>query len=353
MVTIKDVARRAGVSTATVSHVINGTRRVLPETRDLVLSVVDAMNYRPSAIARGLTTSRSKTVGVVIADVTSPFFAMLLYEVERLLSQRGYNLIVCNTYEEAGREAHNLEQLLDKRVDGVIITPTGHHQLVYEEFNRRSTPMVFIDRKPERVGGSFVGVDSFRASYDVTRYLIDLGHERIGLVSLTPETSAVAARVAGYHDAFEEAGLAVDPALVTQSTFQIESAERAVRHLLSLPEKPSALIAGSHVATLGALQALAALELHYPRDVSLVCFDNSRWTGLLRPALTVMTKPVAELAQFAVDTLLAAFAHADRQRKSDNSIGPFEAVDQLMDSRFVIRDSCQPLVRRHGKGARM
>lgn len=342
MVTIKDVAKRAGVSTATVSHVINGTRRVLPETRDLVLSVVQDLNYRPSAIARGLTTSRNKTIGVVIADVTSPFFAMLLYDLERLLSRQGYNLFVCNTYEEVEREAYNLEQLLDKRVDGVIITPTGHDQTIYDEFHRLGTPLVFIDRKPKNAIGSFVGVDSLRASYDVTRYLLELGHERIGLISLIPETSAVAARVSGYLSALSDSGVCADPTLMTSSTFAVETAESAARELLTMPSRPTALIAGSHVATLGALQALTALDMHYPRDISLVCFDNSRWTGLMRPALTVMTKPIEELARVAVDTLLAAFVHAELQRKSDEPVGPFAEVEQLMDSRFLVRESCQP-----------
>lgn len=341
MVTIKDVAKRAGVSTATVSHVINGTRRVMPETRDLVLSVIEALHYRPSAIARGLTTSRSKSVGVVIADVSSPFFAMLLYELERLLSKQGYNIFVCNTYEEADREAFNLEQLLDKRVDGVIITPTGLPQPIYSEFARRQTPIVFIDRKPQHVEGSFVGVDNYHASYEVTRYLLGLGHERIGLISLIPETSAVAARIAGYHAALDEAGLTADPALITSSTFQIDTAETAVRSMMTRPDRPTALIAGSHVATLGTLQALMELNLHYPRDVSLVCFDNSRWTGLMRPGLTVMTKPIAEMARVAVETMLTSFAHAELVRKSDTTIGPIEDNERLMDPVFIVRQSCQ------------
>lgn len=343
MATIKDVAKHAGVSTATVSHVINGTRTVLPETRELVLSAIQDLNYRPSAVARGLTTNSTRTIGVVIADVMSPYFASLLHDLEDLLSQRGYNLFVCNTYEQANREAYNLELLLDKRVDGVIITPTGYEQPIYTQFNQQAIPLVFIDRKPPGVEGSFVGVDNHSASYQATRYLIDLGHRRIGLVSLIPQTSAVRARIAGFHAAMESAGIPIDPALVSSSDFQVAMAEKAVRDLLSLGDPPTAIIAGSHIATLGALQALIALGLEYPRDVSLVCFDNSRWTGLMRPRLTVVTKPIAEIAHLAVNILLGQLAQIEHQRKNHEPVGNFELTERFMNSEFIIRESCRPL----------
>lgn len=343
MVTIKDVAKRAGVSTATVSHVINQTRAVLPETRDQVMEAVEALNYRPNAVARGLMTNNTMTIGVVIADVVSPFFAMLLRDLERLLSERGYNLFVCNTYEEEEREVYNLQLLLDKRVDGVIITPTGQDQDIYAEFNHRGIPMVFIDRKPRNVEGSFVGVDNYRASFEVTKYLIELGHRRIGMVSLAPETSAVSARIAGYHAALEQSGIGLDLTLSSSSNFQIDIAIEAVTNLLMLPNRPTAIIAASHVATLGALHALHALDLYYPRDVSLVCFDNSRWTAVMRPALTVVTKPISEMAALAVETLLDALRQVEQQRKRYEPVGNLAVAEHFMESIFTIRDSCARL----------
>lgn len=343
MATIKDVAKRAGVSTATVSHVINGTRVVRPATREQVLAAIDELNYRPSAVARGLTTNSTKTIGVVISDVMSPFFASLLHELESLLSKQNYNLFVCNTYEEVEREAHNLELLLDKRVDGVIITPTGHNQPVYSYFNQLGIPLVFIDRKPNDVVGSFVGVDNFRASYEVVDYLLSLGHRRIGLVSLTPQTSAVVARLAGYREALTSFGLKFDTNLMKSSDFQIDNAVAAAKELLTLPDRPSAIIASSHVATLGTLQALLSLNMRYPDDVSLVCFDNSRWTNLIQPALTVVTKPIQEMALIAVDTMLDALDHAEKQRKSYEELDEFATTDILMESTLIIRESCRPI----------
>ncbi len=344
MTTIRDVARHAGVSTATVSHVLNGTRTVLPETRALVMAAIEQLNYRPSALARSLTTNTTKTVGVVIADVLSPFFSFLLRDIEDLLSVQGYNLIVCNTYELPDREAYNLEMLLERRVDGVILTPTGVEQPIYEQFNALNIPLVFVDRNPPKQRGGFVGTDNFKAAYEATRYLLALGHQRIALVSLIPETSAVSARINGYTSALEEAGIAADPALIRASNFEIESACAITKSFFELDEPPTALIAGSHTATLGALKALSELELRYPDDISLVCFDNSPWTGVIRPALTVSTKPIAELARAAVAALLSSMNEIEKHRRRHEPPPPLPLMSRLLGAQLVVRDSCSAVV---------
>jgi LacI family transcriptional regulator len=345
MATIRDVAKQAGVSTATVSHVLNGTRIVLPETRQAVLTAIEDLNYRPSAVARGLTTNSTRTVGVVIANVISPFFAFLLRDIEDLLSVEGYNLLVCNTYEEPAREARNLEDLLDRRVDGVILTPTGYDQPIYAQYNALHIPMVFIDRNPPNVHGSFIGTDNFKAAYETTRYLIELGHRRIALLSLTPETSAVSARIAGYQRALEEAGIPLDRQLVKASTFDVDYASSVTRHLLELKPRPTALIAGSHPATIGALDALRKLDLYYPDDISLVGFDNSEWTGVIRPSLTVVTKPILTIAQAAVETLLKNMSHIERQKKNHLPVEYAPPGEILLEAQLIVRESCRQIVK--------
>lgn len=344
MATIRDVAKRAGVSVATVSHVLNGTRPVLPDTRSAVLTAVEDLSYRPSAVARGLTTNTTRTIGVVIADVTSPFFAFLLRHIEDSLGVAGYNLLVCNTFEQPEREAQILELLLDKRVDGVLLAPTGLPQTVYNEFNERQIPLVFVDRRPPGVSGSFVGTDNRQAAYDVTRYLINLGHCRIGLISLSPETSAVTARVAGYRHALEEAGIGLVPERLVAVDYEPETAYQAARQLLSSPEYPTALIAGSHTATLGTLRALRDLKLRYPDDISLVCFDNSRWTDVIQPALTVVTKPIEALATSAVQILLGNLAEVEKARKRYQQPNTLPTTELFLDSQLVVRESCRPIL---------
>ncbi len=345
MATIRDVAKRAGVSVATVSHVVNGTRVVLPQTRAMVLSAIEDLNYRPSAVARGLTTNSTRTIGVVIADVSSPFFAFLLRNVEDLLTNANYNLLVCNTYEQPEREARNLELLLDKRVDGVLLTPTGLAQSIYEEFNARRVPMVFIDRRPPDVAGSFVGTDNRQAAYDITRYLLELGHTRIALISLTMQTSAVTARSEGYFQALRDSGIPPEPELVVATDQDRETACTVTKALLRLPNPPTALIAGSHAATLGALKALSELGLRYPDDVSLVCFENSRWTDVIQPALTVVTKPIETLARAAVDMLLDAIAEVEMRRKRYEPVNSLPESEALFQAQFIVRESTRAPMR--------
>lgn len=343
MATIKDVAQLAGVSTATVSHVLNGTRVVLPETRQLVLNAINQLNYRPSGLARSLTTSSTRSIGVVIADVTSPFFAHLLHKIEDMLAAQDYNIILCNTYEELDREARNLEHLIDRRVDGIIITPTGLPQPAYETFSQLNTPIVFIDRKPPHVRGSFVGTDNDSAAYEATTHLIDLGHKRIGLISLLPETSAVAARLDGYQRALAENGIPFDPSMIQATRNDPQHASEQVKRLLSQRQRPTAIIAGNHIATMGTLQALMELGMSYPNDVSLICFDNSRWTSLIQPALTVVRKPISALAEQAVNILLQEITQVEQQRRQHETIILPPSNDLLLNTELVIRESCRRL----------
>lgn len=325
---------------ATVSHVLNSTRPVRPDTRSAVLNAVKDLSYRPSAVARGLTTNVTRTIGVVIADVTSPFFARLLREVEDLFSVARYNLLVCNTYEEPEREAHNLELLLNQRLDAVLLTPTGLPQPAYAEFNARQTPLVFIDRRPPDVRGSFVGTDNEMAAYNATQHLLNLGHRRIALVSLFLKTSAVTARTAGYQRALRDAGLDWSPELLVETNFDRESARVVVKQLLSQPDPPTAIIAGNHAATLGSLMALRDLNLRYPDDVSLICFDNSRWTDIVTPSLTVVAKPIETLATSAVETLLSNLAEIEHARKTHQSLDELPATELFLASQLVLRESC-------------
>jgi LacI family transcriptional regulator len=343
MATIRDVARLAGVSTATVSHVINDTRVVLPETRQLVLDAISQLNYRPSSLARSLTTNTTRSIGVVIADVTSPFFAQLLYKIEDMLLAGNYDLFLSHTYEETEREARTLENLINRRVDGVILTPTGLPQTAFATFEQLNIPTVFIDRQPPNARGSFVGTDNNSAAHEAASHLIELGHRRIGLVTLLPETSAVTARLHGYRRALAEHNIPFDEALVTATRVDAVHACEQVRQLLSQPQPPTAIIAGNHIATMGTLQAFQELELSYPEDVSLICFDNSPWTALIKPALTVVRKPITALAEQAVNILLQEIKQIEQQRRRQEIIELPPTSQLLLDTELIIRESCRPI----------
>lgn len=310
MATIRDIAKAAGVSTATVSHVLNDTRRVAPTTRAAVLDAVERLGYRPNAVARSLTTSETKTIGVMVANIAFPFFAELVRGLEHRLVPHGYTLMVCNTDETAEREAHTLEEFSRRRVDGVLAIATITDHPMLEVFARSGTPLVFLDRQPAPGLGHFVGMDNEAAGYLATRHLVDLGHEDIALLARSHRFSTMRGRLEGYRRALREAGLPERTQLVRSELVSVEDAARGADELLAGPERPSALIATNYTMTLGVLAALQRLGLRYPDDVSLVCFDDSPWARVLSPPLTVIDHPVEAICDSAAELMLRAIAQA-------------------------------------------
>jgi LacI family transcriptional regulator len=340
--TIHDVARHAGVSTATVSHVLNGTRFVRPATRAAVEAAIAKLNYRPSSVARGLSTKHTRTIGVVIADVTAPFFARLLKAVENLLTDAGYSIMVVNAYEDPSREAAGLETLRQRQVDGVVITPTGAPQDAYDGLAAIGCPIVFVERMPTGAAGSLAATDNRGAMEECVHYLHELGHRRTAIVTLEEATSAVSARVEGFERALRTLGSSPDEHLIVPCGPTFDSAERAVRAILASAEAPTAIIAGNHIASLGTMRAIRKAGLDVPGDISVICFDNSPWTEVMQPPLTVVTKPIEELAKRAVSLLLASIDEGRRQRRAKEWPADLPTSALHLAATLHRRGSCAP-----------
>jgi LacI family transcriptional regulator len=343
MVTIHDVAQHAGVSKATVSHVLNNTRPVLPATRQAVLDVIKQLNYRPSAIARSLTTNVTHTVGVLVADITNPFSGELVRGIERRLSDYGYNLIVCNTAEEPEQETRHLNLLLDKRVDGLIVAPAGTPQPLFQEFVRFGVPMVFVDRQPAEHYGPMISIDNAAAGYAATQYLIQLGHRHIAILARNQVLSTVVGRLHGYRQALLDQGMSVDEQLIAVTDSTPEAAFKTAQGLLLLPQPPSAVIAANHIMTLGLLRAIQEQKLSCPADISLLCFDEHPWASLFTPPLTVVKQPISEMCDAAVSTLLKAIARRGAGRSDSAEEIDIDISDTVLQAQLVIRASCRPI----------
>lgn len=337
MPTIRDVAKLAGVSTATVSHVLNNSRTVLPETRRQVLNAIERLNYRPSAIARSLTTKITRSVAVMVADITNPFFAAIVRGIEDRIEPHGYNMIVCNTDEQPDREARYLELLLARGIDGLIVAPTGEPQPLLREFALTHIPLVFIDRQPPEPYGPLVAVDNFSVGRTATEHLLRLGHARIAILARRPMLSTVMGRLGGYRQAFADHHLPVDESLICITEHHLDAVLVAARRLLAMPDRPTAIIATNQIMTLGLLQAMQEQHLSYPDDISLVCFDDNPWVALFTPPLTAIRQPVAQLCDAAVDTLRRGMGS-----KSANSSAPF-APDVVLLAELIERASCRPI----------
>ena len=328
---IRDVAKRAGVSTATVSHVLNGTRSTSEATRARVLEIVRELGYHPSAVARGLRTKSTGTLGVVLSDIRNPFFTAVVRGIEDVAQADGLNLIVCNSDEDEKKAETYLRLLLAKRVEGLVLAPTGRANELLEPFLAMGIPVVLIDRTAPGLALPFVGVDNVQGAREAVAHLLEDGHRRIGIVAGLPTVSTSADRLKGYRLALRDRGLPADDSLVREGHSSVEGGEAAALDLLAQAQRPTALFTTNNFMTLGALKACAQLRLRCPDDVALCGFDDHEWAEIFSPALTVVRQPTYEIGTTAA-RLLARASHGETLAA--------EAV--LLKTRLIIRASCSP-----------
>ena len=306
--TMRDVAERAGVAPATVSNVLSGRRQVRPELRDRVTAAIAATGYRPNQLASSLRRMRTDTVGIVVPDLTNPFFAALVHHLEELAAEDGYQILLVGSNEDEVREGDRLQTLLSRKIDGLIMAPARDDTEVLRTDHFRLPPTVLMDRGFGHADFDTVTADNTDAAARGCAHLIALGHHDIAFVVTSPDLGNMRERILGYRAALAAAGLA-DRARILAGGFTIEGCRGAIEQELLRAEPPSAIFAANYVATLGAVKAIRALDLDFPGEVSLLGFDDSDWMTVLRPYLSVVVQPVPAMAE-AVWSLL-------RQRLAD------------------------------------
>ncbi|MGF7239285.1 MAG: LacI family DNA-binding transcriptional regulator [Frankia sp.] len=312
MVTMADVARVAGVSVSTVSHVINETRTVREETRAAVLDAIQRTGYTHNTIARSLVTASTRSIGLAIPVVTNPYFTDVVHAIETETSTVRYTLLLVDPQEDPGHELRAVRALHERRVDGIIVAPASDAAdpaLAYLAAN--NVPTVLVDRLASEAFDQ-VGPENVEPTAVLAGHLASLGHSRIGLVAGRPGLTTTDERVRGYWLGLQRAGLPADPALVVGGESQVEPGRRAVHKLLSLPEPPTALVVANNLMTIGALQALREAGRRVPDDVALTSFDDFEWSDLVTPRLTTMAQPRFELGRTAVGLLMRRLAEPDR-----------------------------------------
>ena len=304
MTSIRDVARRAEVSTATVSHVLNVTRYVSPELTQRVMAVVAEVNYQPDAVARSLRRRETLTVGLLIPSLEIPFFASVAYYMERAAFERGYNLILCNSNWQDDEERHLLQDLVARRVDGLIcISATMQPPDIFPVLEA-GVPVVMFEREMAGLDLDAVGIDNRRGAYRATEHLLELGHQRIGIILGKRISTVSDDRLEGFCEAMGNAGLHAEPALRFRGDYLPETGRRAVDYFLGLPERPTAIFAFNDLMAIGVLQALAERCIRVPHEIAVLGFDGIPLTQYTIPALTTMCQPLPEMGQMAVELLL-------------------------------------------------
>ncbi|MEJ8668863.1 LacI family DNA-binding transcriptional regulator [Streptomyces sp. MS1.AVA.1] len=334
MATMADVARSAGVSVATVSHVLNGTRPVLPHTRQAVLDAMDELGYTPNTLARSLVTSRTRSIGLAVSAISNPYFTEILQGVEAGALEHGYSLLIADPHDDPVHERKVVQLLHERRVDGMIVAPSADPRELLAYLGRHKVPTVLLDRVVDTpVDGSAgfdqVCADSAEPMARLVTHLADLGHRRIGLVAGLPGLSTTSERLTGYRDGLTAAGLVYDERLVVHGDSESTASERATTALLSLATPPTALVTANNAMTIGALRALRDHGMSVPDDIALCCFDDFAWADLFSPRLTAIAQPSRDIGAQAVRVLLDRLASPD---------GPARTV--RLPCTFVHRTSC-------------
>jgi LacI family transcriptional regulator len=315
MITIRDVARRAGVSTMTVSRVINSSGYASPETRKRVEQAVSELGYVPNAVARHLRSRRTKTIALVLSDITNPFFTTIARGVEDAAAVRGYAVMFANTDESESEEMQYLRILAQRQIDGVLLVPAGSSAEPFRLMRTRSIPVVVIDRRVTARDVDQVHCDSVRGAEQLVQHLIALGHSRIAIISGRRNISTSVDRVAGYERALTEAGIAVDPDLIRYDSFSRKAGYDRAKDILAISPRPTAIFAANNFIAFGALRALRECGLHVPDDMSLVAFDDLPDDWHDDPLLTVLAQPAYDVGRTAAELLLDRLAGKDESRR--------------------------------------
>lgn len=312
MPTIKEVAKLAGVSIATVSYVINGTKKVAPATEAKVLKAIADLNYRVNHFASNIKSRKSGSVAFLMADMSNPFFLEIAVTLEKQLRDAKYNLILANTDEKVIIEKEQVNHLLDHFIDGLIIAPSSVNNSYLVKMLPPSFPLVFFDRVPVNIKADCVLSDNVGGSREAVEYLISLGHRRIGVISGMSGLTSTSERETGYCEALEAHGITIDRALMINGDGRKLSGYLAMQQLKELTNITAVFIT-NNMMSLGALQFLNDNSISIPNDISMVIFDDFEWSAMSNPALTSVKQDTESLGRKVAEIMLERLSDKKQQ----------------------------------------
>lgn len=314
---MKDVARLAGVSTSTVSHVINNNRFVSEQVREKVDQAIRELNYAPSALARSLKIKQTRTIGMLLTASSNPFYSEVVRGVENSCYERGYSLILCNTEGDEERMNRSLETLMQKRVDGLLMMCTETHLPSAEILNRYpSVPMVMMDWAPFEGRGDIIQDNALLGGELATQHLIDRGYTRIACIAGPQDKTPARLRLEGFHKAMAKSGLSVPPVYVVDGDFEFQGGFNAMNQLLTLDTLPEAIFTSNDAMAVGVYHALFQAGLRVPQDIAVMGYDNIELARYLTPPLSTIHQPKDELGELAIDTLIHRMSDPDASQQT-------------------------------------
>jgi DNA-binding LacI/PurR family transcriptional regulator len=310
--TIRDIARLAGVSHTTVSRVLNSDPRVRPQTAAKVLKVVADHRYRPSALARQLARGHSRLIGLMVSDISNPFYAELARAIEDNARNLGYLVIICSTDDRPEVLSRYVKSVVEAGIDGLIIASVRLHDPIVENLIEDDFPLVMVNRRLEAEMGSYVVLDNFRGAYRLTRHLIENGYRKIAMITGPADVSTAADRLQGYLHAMKDHGIPLDRSLIHHVNFTRPDGFETTTRLMSAESRPEAIFGGNDNIALGAMDAVRKMRLRVPEDVALVGFDDTESSREMQ--LTTVSQKKYKMGDLSVKILIRFIEEKSRKR---------------------------------------
>jgi DNA-binding LacI/PurR family transcriptional regulator len=331
MVSLQDVAKKAGVSTATVSRVLNNAASITPETRKRVEKAIRQLKYQPNRVARRLRSrgGQKKLIGLLVPDIQNPFYVDVIRGVEDVVYANNFAVFVCNFAQDKSKEKLYLDMLRSESIDGLVVAPFNEDDSEVKTLLRRGLPVVCVDRGLSNVDVDLIVVDNYKGAYEAVEHLIKNGHKRIAYIGGLYSIPTSRQRKEGYVNALRDHGIDNDEDLIKFGDSKHESGKRLAAALLDLPQPPTALFTGNNLITLGALETIHTRDLQIPEDIAIIGFDDMYWSISLNPPLTAISQPGYEIGRRAASLLFERIEEPGR-----------EAVKVVLKTKLIIRSSC-------------
>ncbi len=330
--TLKQVAEKAGVSLGMAGRVLGNYGYYSKSTKKKVLDASKAINYTPNVIARSLRTRLTKTIGVLISDITTFFWTTLVRGIQDKAGKAGFSVILCNSDEESENERLYLSTLFERNVDGLIVSPTLHNHSYLKKLARGMVPIVLVDRRVKGLRVPTIKTDNQAGAYEAVNHLIALGHDRIAIITGIAGVETSDERFAGYRKALEEKGIPFRKTLIKEGNFQKDQALAATKELLRMKRTPSAIFVCNEPMVSGCILALKESGLRIPEDIAVIGFDDPVWASYTNPPLTTVSQPSYTIGILAFDYVLAQISNIKKDRKY--------LEDVILKPTLVIRESC-------------
>lgn len=327
--TLKEVAKLAGVSTATVSNALNGTKYVSEEVMDKIQAAIQELNYQPNIVAKSLRVQESRIIGLLISDIANPFLTLVVRGIEEELAKSNYNILLCNSDSSVEKERKYLEVLIGKRVDGLIVSSAGNTGDYFRSLDKSGVPIVFLNRCPEFMNSDVIMTNNIQGAYSATEHLIRHGYGRIAVITGPSSISTGKDRLIGYKRALEDYSVTLSDELVKEGMFTIQSGYDKMKELMEQETKPDAVFICNNSMTLGAYKYLKESGISIPDQIAVLGYDDPDWADIVDPPITTVRQPAYQLGVQAASLMLARIK--DRQVKREI---------MYMDTTLIIRRSC-------------